>query len=67
MGWTLVSLAASGHARGGLPQVKKFYVWLMLFVVFSALRHLNEVRILVMCLGGRIRSLLAVGIRAVRP
>jgi len=49
MGWTLVSLAASGHARGGLPQVKKFYVWLMLLVVFSAFRHLNEVRILVMC------------------
>jgi putative inorganic carbon (hco3(-)) transporter len=49
MAWTLVSLAASGHARGGLPQVKKFYVYVMLFVVFSAFRRLNEVRILVMC------------------
>jgi len=49
MAWTLVSLAASGHASGGMPQVKKFYVWLMLFVVFSALRSLKQVRILVMC------------------
>src|SRR5512142_829059 len=44
MGWTLVSLAASGHAQGGLPQVKKFYVWLMLFVVYSALRTLPQIR-----------------------
>ena len=49
MTWTLVSLAASGHAREGLPQVKKFYVWLMLFVVYSGLRRLKEVRILVLC------------------
>jgi O-antigen ligase len=49
MAWTLVSLAASGHASGGMPQVKKFYVWLMLFVVFNALRSLNEIRILVVC------------------
>ncbi|MCU1338472.1 MAG: O-antigen polymerase [Bryobacterales bacterium] len=47
MGWTLVSLAASGHARGGLPQVRKFYVYLMLFVVYSTLRSLKDVRILV--------------------
>jgi putative inorganic carbon (HCO3(-)) transporter len=46
MGWTVVSLAASGHARGGLPQIKKFYVYLMLIVVFSAFRSLKEVRIL---------------------
>ena len=44
MAWTLVSLAASGHASGGLPQVKKFYVWLMLFVVYSALRTLPQIR-----------------------
>ena len=45
MAWTLVSLAASGHAQGGLPQVKKFYVWLMLFVVYSALRTLPQIRV----------------------
>jgi len=44
MAWTLVSLAASGHAQGGLPQVKKFYVWLMLVVVYSALRTLAQIR-----------------------
>ena len=49
MAWTLVSIAASGHARGGLPQVKKFYVYLMLLVVYSAFRRLEEVRILVLC------------------
>src|SRR5580704_1202113 len=41
MGWTLVSFAAtaaSGHARGGIPQVKKLYVFLMLAVVYSAIR-----------------------------
>jgi O-antigen ligase len=43
--WTLVSLAASGHAQGGLPQVKKFYVWLMLFVVYSALGTLRQIRV----------------------
>ena len=44
MVWTLVSLAASGHARDGLPQVKKLYVWLMLFVVYSALRAVSQIR-----------------------
>jgi len=42
MGWTLVSLVASGHAREGLPQIRKFYVYLMLIVVYSALRTLKE-------------------------
>jgi len=45
MVWTLVSLAASGHAQGGLPQVKKFYVWLMLFVAYSAVRTLPQIRV----------------------
>jgi len=44
IGWTLVSLAASGHASDGMPQVKKFYVWLMLFVVYAALRTLPHIR-----------------------
>ena len=46
MAWTLVSLAASGHARDGFPQVKKFYVWLMLFVVYSAVRTVPQIRVL---------------------
>jgi len=44
MAWTLVSLAASGHIRAGLPQVRKFYVWLMLFVAYSAVRTLPQIR-----------------------
>ena len=44
MTWTLISLASSVDPRHGLPQVKKFYVWLMLFVVYSALRTLPQIR-----------------------
>ncbi len=44
MGWTLVSLAFSPDPRGGFPQIKKFYVYLMLWVVFSLIRTLAEVR-----------------------
>jgi putative inorganic carbon (HCO3(-)) transporter len=41
---TLVSLAASGHVREGLPQVRKFYVYLMLFLVTSAFETVRQVR-----------------------
>jgi len=41
---TIVSLAASGHAREGLPQVKKFYIYLMLFLVVSAFRSIRQIR-----------------------
>jgi putative inorganic carbon (HCO3(-)) transporter len=41
---TLVSLGASGHIREGLPQVRKFYVYLILFLVTSAVRTVREVR-----------------------
>lgn len=41
---TLVSLAASVHIRVGLPQVRKFYVYLMLFLVSGAFRNVRQVR-----------------------
>lgn len=41
---TLVSLAASGHAREGLPQVRKFYVYLMLFLVTSTFETARQIR-----------------------
>jgi putative inorganic carbon (hco3(-)) transporter len=41
---TLGSLFASGHVREGLPQVRKFYVYLMLFLVASAVRTVREIR-----------------------
>jgi putative inorganic carbon (hco3(-)) transporter len=41
---TLLSAAASGHIRGAWPQARKLYVFLMLFVVFSGVRNLRQVR-----------------------
>ena len=41
---TLVSLFASGHIRDGLPQVRKFYVYLMLFLVAAAVQSMRQVR-----------------------
>lgn len=41
---TLVSLFASGHVREGLPQVRKFYVYLMLFLVTSAIETGRQIR-----------------------
>ena len=41
---TLLSLAASGHVREGLPQVRKFYVYLMLFVVAGAFETVRQIR-----------------------
>ncbi len=41
---TLASLAASGHVREGLPQVRKFYVYLMLLLVTSAFETVRQVR-----------------------
>ena len=41
---TLISLAFSGDPAAGLPQVRKFYVFLELLVVYSALRDLKVVR-----------------------
>ena len=41
---TLLSLAFSGDVAAGLPQVRKFFVFLELLVVFSLLRNLKFVR-----------------------
>lgn len=45
---TLVSLFVSGHIREGLPQVRKFYVYLMLFLVTSAIQTVREIRAIAM-------------------
>jgi putative inorganic carbon (HCO3(-)) transporter len=44
IGWTLVSIAASGHAAGGYPQLKKFIWWPLLVVIYSAIRTVREIR-----------------------
>ncbi len=63
MGWTLVSLAASPDPRGGMPQIKKFYEYAMLFAVFSALRTMQQVRwvILGIVTGATVSALWALG------
>jgi putative inorganic carbon (HCO3(-)) transporter len=42
--WTVLSLAASGHVREGWPQIRKLYVYLTVFVLYSAVRNLRQVR-----------------------
>ncbi len=44
VGATLLSDAASGHMRQGLPQIKKFYVYLMLFLITAAFRNMRQIR-----------------------
>jgi len=49
---TLLSLAFSGNPAAGLPQVRKFYVFLELLVVFSLLRSLRMVQCLFLTWAG---------------
>jgi putative inorganic carbon (HCO3(-)) transporter len=49
---TLVSLAFSGNPQAGLPQVRKFYVFLELLVVFSLLRGTKLIRWLILTWAG---------------
>lgn len=44
MAGTLLSLAFSGNAAAGLPQIRKFYVFLILLAIFSTLRDLVTIR-----------------------
>lgn len=41
---TVVSWAASGEWHAGLPQIRKFYVWLLLFVLYQVLRKADQAR-----------------------
>ena len=56
---TLLSTAASGEVRAALPQVKKFYVYLMLLVVVAAFRTVSEIRWVVLgwALGASLSAL----------
>jgi putative inorganic carbon (hco3(-)) transporter len=56
---TVISLAFSGEAAAGLPQIRKFYVFLELLVVFSTLRDVAWLRRLVLCWAG-VGALIAV-------
>ncbi len=50
--WTVVSLLANGHPLDGLPQIRKCYVWLLLFVLLSAMRGAEDFRILLLAWTG---------------
>jgi O-antigen ligase len=41
---TVISWLASGDLHGGLPQIKKFYVYAMVFVVASTFRNAAQIR-----------------------
>src|SRR3954465_775092 len=43
---TVISLAFSSNPAAGLPQIRKFYVFLELLVIFSLLRKVEIVRLL---------------------
>src|SRR3974377_284436 len=45
---TIISLAFSANPAAGLPQIRKFYVFLELLVVFSTLRNMAVLRTLVL-------------------
>lgn len=45
---TVVSLLASGHIREGMPQIRKFYVFFILLVVYSTFRKISEMRAIVL-------------------
>ena len=52
LGLTLFSLAFSPDPAGGLPQVRKLYVYTMLLAAFSLLRDLTTIRRLYLCWAG---------------
>jgi putative inorganic carbon (HCO3(-)) transporter len=49
---TVASLLASGHMQEGMPQIRKFYVFLILLVTYSTFRKISEVRAVVLLWAG---------------
>jgi len=52
MAGTVVSLLASGHIQQGMPQIRKFYVFLILLVVYSTFRTITQMRAIVLLWAG---------------
>ena len=48
----MVSLLASGHIQQGMPQIRKFYVFFILLVVYSTFRKISEIRAIVLLWAG---------------
>ena len=51
-GITVIAVLASGDPRAGTPQIRKFFVFAMLLVVFSAFETVKQVRALLFCWAG---------------
>ncbi|HLH00214.1 MAG TPA: O-antigen ligase family protein [Bryobacteraceae bacterium] len=45
---TVLSLLLSGHIRNGTPQIRKFFVLLVLLLVYSTFRSISEIRAVVL-------------------
>lgn len=50
--WTVASLLASGDPASGWPQIRKFYVWLMLGVTYTAVRRADQRKMLLLGVAG---------------
>jgi putative inorganic carbon (hco3(-)) transporter len=49
---TIASLLLSGDPASGLPQIRKFFVFVTLLVIYSTFREVADVRRLVLCWAG---------------
>jgi len=49
---TIVSWLASGHIHDGIPQIRKFFVFLTLLLVFSTFRKIAEIRTMTLICAG---------------
>jgi len=45
---TVIALLASGHIEQGMPQIRKFYVFFILLVAYSAFRTIAQIRAMVL-------------------
>jgi len=52
LGWTVLSVLLSGAPSHGLPQIKKFYVFLIVIVLATVLRTARDARWLAIAMGG---------------
>jgi O-antigen ligase len=44
MTWTLASDLLSGHPMSGLPQIRKFFVFAIILLIFNTFRGISEIR-----------------------
>ena len=49
---TVVSWLVSGHIHDGVPQIRKFFVFLVLLLIYSTFRKISEIRALVLIWAG---------------